>query len=113
MKGPEIYSPNEQHIAPKSASISIQNGVHSRRYPSGNQFDFIPAFPITQPPSVPPPPPGTSASVGSANSGYYSSSSLAGNHSNFQQNGRQNSFVGKQSISSRNASFEDEGNKMF
>uniref|UniRef100_A0A914C500 Uncharacterized protein n=1 Tax=Acrobeloides nanus TaxID=290746 RepID=A0A914C500_9BILA len=82
-------------------------------YSQPNCFEYVPAFPVSQPP--PGPPPGTSGSCGSANSGYYSSTSLAGNNpynSSVSQKERPVSFR-KPSISSRNGSFEDEEDDGF
>uniref|UniRef100_A0A915C4M7 Supervillin n=1 Tax=Parascaris univalens TaxID=6257 RepID=A0A915C4M7_PARUN len=84
------------------------------------QHDFVPAFPITQPPSHPP---------GSANSsqtgGYYSSGSSLGAPSSYapshqhsslprsSASGTRGSLIGKQSTSSRPGSFEDEDDGFY
>uniref|UniRef100_A0A183V259 TPR_REGION domain-containing protein n=1 Tax=Toxocara canis TaxID=6265 RepID=A0A183V259_TOXCA len=104
------------------------------------QQDFVPALPVTQPPSHPPGNFGNrtcivivceyiSVSSGSANSsqagGYYSSGSSLGAPSSYtpshhqsslprsSTSGRRGSLIGKQSTSSRPASFEDEDDGFY
>ncbi|VDK53850.1 unnamed protein product [Gongylonema pulchrum] len=81
------------------------------------QQEFVPAFPVTQPPLRPP---------GSANSsqtgGYYSSGSSLGAPSSYASHnqsslprspGHRGSLVGKHSMSSRAVSFEDEDDGFY
>lgn len=100
----------QQRNAQPTAALPMQPAQH----------DFVPAFPMTQPPSHPP---------GSANSsqtgGYYSSGSSLGAPSSYapshqhsslprsSASGTRGSLVGKQSTSSRPGSFEDEDDGFY
>ncbi|KHN80649.1 hypothetical protein Tcan_09901 [Toxocara canis] len=89
------------------------------------QQDFVPALPVTQPPSHPPGKFFLCSANSSQAGGYYSSGSSLGAPSSYtpshhqsslprsSTSGRRGSLIGKQSTSSRPASFEDEDDGFY